>query len=275
MPLHGNKAKGQWGESPSFLCIAPTVKHLSCSCKSPDNQPELSSAGDIPCDPENPAQHGQNSSTGTRNHFSPKNLLVLQEPVKNEQMLLLPFDFPGWKHILNNVFQWHHLRILAAWWREMSREIPKATLGITSSNFHFLHRIEPALWLLRVSVAHFSLKIPLSKTPLSQTKRLPGGNLLSRMLHSKKIDVWSCQQDPRSEHSVGTTLKQAQVRMRNQSNTQIFLQSQFRAWHFRPHSTAQWQAIRHGSNMSNMRLQRNKQYISSVNKNLCLSLFLS
>lgn len=32
--LHGNKPKGQWGESPSFLCIAPTVKHLSCSCKS-------------------------------------------------------------------------------------------------------------------------------------------------------------------------------------------------------------------------------------------------
>lgn len=68
-----------------------------------------------------------------------------QEPVKNDQMLLLPFDFSGWKHILSNLVQWHHLRILAVWWREMSREISKASLGITSSNFHFLHEAEPAL----------------------------------------------------------------------------------------------------------------------------------
>lgn len=105
--FHGDKPKGQWGESLSFLCIAPTVKHLSCGCKSPDNQPELTLLEIF---------HGTQRtqvSTSTRNHFSPKSLLVLQEPVKNEQMLLLPFDFSGWKHILSNVFQWHHLRILA------------------------------------------------------------------------------------------------------------------------------------------------------------------
>lgn len=47
-----------------------------------------------------------------------------QEPAGSEQMLLLPYDFSGRKHILSNVFHWHHLRFLAVWWRNLCREIP-------------------------------------------------------------------------------------------------------------------------------------------------------